>query len=247
MIHPPKYSPAWSPTEGNSGDEQKASASKQPKSRYGRWTAERYDAAQTSLVKILHHLGANSPHKAILRPILREEARKVIGDTGLLDHLLKHLADQVVSPIGEKLRRRHNREGHMEYWLQDPGSAVAEEEMLKQEMHALSTELREIREARNMLQTVRDEAAAAIRTVKGVSQGDLDVGASFSMEKSITNLGAILDGISKDVVNVEQRLSLVEADVQKMNEAVSMYRLESMGQIYQTKNKMEYVHCRSIM
>ena len=26
---------------------------------------------------------------------LREEARKVIGDTGLLDHLLKHLADQV--------------------------------------------------------------------------------------------------------------------------------------------------------
>ena len=31
----------------------------------------------------------------VLRPLLREEARKRVGDTGLLDHLLKHLADQV--------------------------------------------------------------------------------------------------------------------------------------------------------
>lgn len=137
-----------------------------PKSRYGRWTAERYDSAQASLVIILRELEANGPHKAILRPILREEARKVIGDTGLLDHLLKHLSDQVVSPEGEKLRRRHNREGHMEYWLQDPGSAVAEEQMLNEEMQALSAELREIREARNLLKTVRDEAADAIKVVK---------------------------------------------------------------------------------
>ena len=40
------------------------------------------------------------------------------GDTGLLDHLLKHLADKVVTAEGDKLRRRHNAEGHMEYWLQ---------------------------------------------------------------------------------------------------------------------------------
>jgi len=68
-------------------------------------------------------MGAVSPHKAVLRPLLREEARKVIGDTGLLDHLLKHLADQVVSGRGERLRRRHNRDGHMEYWLQTPQAA----------------------------------------------------------------------------------------------------------------------------
>lgn len=94
-----------------------------PRSRAGRWTRERYDAAQRSLVHILRLMGATSPHKAILRPSLREEARKVIGDTGLLDHLLKHLADQVVSGEGERLRRRHNREGHMEYWLQNPQAA----------------------------------------------------------------------------------------------------------------------------
>ena len=55
---------------------------------------------------ILAALGATAADRAILRPALREEARKVIGDTGLLDHLLKHMADQVVTPAGDKLRRR---------------------------------------------------------------------------------------------------------------------------------------------
>lgn len=54
----------------------------------------------------------------ILRPILREEARKQIGDTGLLDHLLKHMTDMVVNS-GDRFRRRHNNEGAMEYWLED--------------------------------------------------------------------------------------------------------------------------------
>ena len=57
------------------------------------------------------------PGKPILRPALREEARKHIGDTGLLDHLLKHMTDTVVS-TGERFRRRHNSEGAMEYWLE---------------------------------------------------------------------------------------------------------------------------------
>ena len=41
-------------------------------------------------------------------------------DAGLLDHLLKHLADQEAGPEGERLRRRHDKEGHMVYWLQSP-------------------------------------------------------------------------------------------------------------------------------
>ena len=36
------------------------------------------------------------------------------GDTGLLDHLLKHLADQQVTPAGDRRKRRHHPEGHME-------------------------------------------------------------------------------------------------------------------------------------
>lgn len=170
MVHPPRNSAAWSSLDGAYEEEIAVQGSKTPKSKYGRWTAERYNSAQSSLVAILRQLGAGSPHKAILRPLLREEARKVIGDTGLLDHLLRHLTDQVVSEHGEKLRRRHNREGHMEYWLQDPGAAVVEEEMINEEMQALSAELREIREARNMLQTVRSEAADAINAVKGLKE-----------------------------------------------------------------------------
>ena len=53
--------------------------------------------------------------------------RMFAGDTGLLDHLLKNLADKVVTPEGDKLRRRHNAEGHMEYWLQSAEAAHAGE------------------------------------------------------------------------------------------------------------------------
>lgn len=58
---------------------------------------------------------ANNP---ILRPELRTEARKRIGDTGLLDHLLKHMAGKVAPGGTERFRRRHNAEGAMEYWLE---------------------------------------------------------------------------------------------------------------------------------
>ncbi|KAK1275518.1 Protein DYAD [Acorus gramineus] len=54
----------------------------------------------------------------ILRPELRAEARKHIGDTGLLDHLLKHMAGKVVYDGKERFRRRHNPDGAMEYWLE---------------------------------------------------------------------------------------------------------------------------------
>lgn len=54
----------------------------------------------------------------ILRPQLRAEARKRIGDTGLLDHLLKHMAGKLAPGGQERFRRRHNPDGAMEYWLE---------------------------------------------------------------------------------------------------------------------------------
>ncbi|KAL0317668.1 UNVERIFIED_CONTAM: protein DYAD [Sesamum angustifolium] len=56
--------------------------------------------------------------KPILRPQLRAEARKRIGDTGLLDHLLKHMAGKLAPGGEERFRRRHNPDGAMEYWLE---------------------------------------------------------------------------------------------------------------------------------
>ncbi|CAK9233414.1 unnamed protein product [Sphagnum troendelagicum] len=89
---------------------------KLPKDMQGRWSCERYKSAQFKLIDIMHERGV-APGRPILRPALREEARKHIGDTGLLDHLLKHMTDTVVH-TGERFRRRHNSEGAMEYWLE---------------------------------------------------------------------------------------------------------------------------------
>ena len=145
-----------------------------PRGKYGRWAPDRFLLAQKNLVDTMKLIGATHPHKAVLRPKLRDEARRQVGDTGLLDYLLKHLADEVVSPEGEKLRRRHNATGHMEYWLQDPTSAHEEDMMVNNEINALSAELRQVREARNLLQTVREEAAQVARAVEGVKYEPLN-------------------------------------------------------------------------
>lgn len=54
----------------------------------------------------------------IARPALRMAARKHIGDTGLLDHLLKHIDGKVAPGGTERFRRCYNTEGIMEYWLE---------------------------------------------------------------------------------------------------------------------------------
>lgn len=77
----------------------------------------RYELAEKNLMEVMKAKGAmaNNP---IIRPELRAEARKRIGDTGLLDHLLKHLAGKIAPGGTERFRRRHNAEGAMEYWLE---------------------------------------------------------------------------------------------------------------------------------
>ncbi|KAG9452761.1 hypothetical protein H6P81_005665 [Aristolochia fimbriata] len=83
-----------------------------------RWSKQRYHAAELKLLDVVRAKGA-VPGKPILRPDLRLEARKYISDTGLLDHLLKHMAGKVDVERGERLRRRHNADGMMEYWLEN--------------------------------------------------------------------------------------------------------------------------------
>ncbi|XP_042505575.1 protein DYAD-like [Macadamia integrifolia] len=83
-----------------------------------RWSVERYKLAEEKLLGIMKEKEAVIGHP-MLRPALREEARKHIGDTGLLDHLLKHMAGKVAPGAKERFRRRHNPEGAMEYWLEN--------------------------------------------------------------------------------------------------------------------------------
>ncbi|XP_037492169.1 protein DYAD [Jatropha curcas] len=87
------------------------------KNSIDRWSAERYKLAEVNMLKIMKEQGAVFG-KPILRPELRTQARRLIGDTGLLDHLLKHMAGKVAPGGEERFRRRHNAEGAMEYWLE---------------------------------------------------------------------------------------------------------------------------------
>ncbi|MCD7468749.1 hypothetical protein HAX54_007187 [Datura stramonium] len=87
---------------------------KDPKDR---WSTERYKLAEKNLMEVMKAKGATA-NNPILRPELRAEARKRIGDTGLLDHLLKHMAGKIAPGGTERFRRRHNAEGAMEYWLE---------------------------------------------------------------------------------------------------------------------------------
>ncbi|KVI04556.1 hypothetical protein Ccrd_017123 [Cynara cardunculus var. scolymus] len=74
-------------------------------------------AAEQSLLEAMKEKEAMIGNP-ITRPALRVEARKRIGDTGLLDHLLKHVANKV-APGGQlRFRRSHNADGAMEYWLE---------------------------------------------------------------------------------------------------------------------------------
>ncbi|KAL6530293.1 hypothetical protein OROHE_014646 [Orobanche hederae] len=82
-----------------------------------RWSAQRYKLAGQNLLSVMKSEGATA-EKPILRPQLRAEARKKIGDTGLLDHLLKHMAGKLAPDGKERFRRRHNPDGAMEYWLE---------------------------------------------------------------------------------------------------------------------------------
>ncbi|XP_020233516.1 protein DYAD isoform X3 [Cajanus cajan] len=82
-----------------------------------RWSAKRYKLAEQSMWEVLKGEGATFENP-ITRNALRLAARKHIGDTGLLDHLLKHIDGKVAPGGTERFRRWFNTNGIMEYWLE---------------------------------------------------------------------------------------------------------------------------------
>lgn len=83
----------------------------------GRWSAERIAVAESHLLEILKSEGAVYGN-TISRHALRTAARQSIGDTGLLDHLLKHIDNKVAPGGTERFRRCYNPAGGMNYWLE---------------------------------------------------------------------------------------------------------------------------------
>nr|ANC48865.1 SWITCH1 [Boechera holboellii] len=82
-----------------------------------RWSVDRYKLAERNMLKVMKEKNAVFGN-SILRSQLRSEARKLIGDTGLLDHMLKHMAGKVAPGGQDRFMRKHNADGAMEYWLE---------------------------------------------------------------------------------------------------------------------------------
>ncbi|XP_048602576.1 protein DYAD-like isoform X2 [Brassica napus] len=87
------------------------------KQRTTRWSTNRVDSAEQAMEDVLKEVGA-SFEKPISRGELRSIARKRIGDTGLLDHLLRHIDGNVTPGGADRFRRCYNTEGAMQYWLE---------------------------------------------------------------------------------------------------------------------------------
>ncbi|XP_065876783.1 protein AMEIOTIC 1 homolog isoform X2 [Euphorbia lathyris] len=83
-----------------------------------RWSTERYKLAEKRMLDVMKAEGALFENP-IPRSVLRMAARKYIPDTGLLDHLLKHIDGKVAPGGTERFRRCYNTEGMMEYWLEN--------------------------------------------------------------------------------------------------------------------------------
>ncbi|KAF5745082.1 hypothetical protein HS088_TW07G00663 [Tripterygium wilfordii] len=88
-----------------------------PRGAIDRWSTERYKMAEQSMFEVMKAEGAVFENP-IPRAALRLAARKRIGDTGLLDHLLKHIEGHVAPGGSERFRRCYNTKGVMEYWLE---------------------------------------------------------------------------------------------------------------------------------
>ncbi|KAF5191074.1 Dyad-like protein, partial [Thalictrum thalictroides] len=81
------------------------------------WSRDSYKNAEEKLLEIMKKNGAVAG-RPMLRYTLRLEAKKHIGDTGLLDLLLQHMAGKIAPNGEDRFQRRHNADGAMEYWLE---------------------------------------------------------------------------------------------------------------------------------
>ncbi|KAK7313831.1 hypothetical protein VNO77_39033 [Canavalia gladiata] len=162
-----------------------------------RWSAERYNLAEENILKVMKGKGAVYGNP-ILRPDLRSEARKHIGDTGLLDHLLKHMAGKVAPGGVERFRRRYNAEGAMEYWLesadlvdirkeagiQDPywtpppgwklGDNISQDYITSRELKEIKEEILKLKQDMQELVSKQGEEALTIVTTPSSSLSSLN-------------------------------------------------------------------------
>ncbi|KAJ6701487.1 PROTEIN DYAD [Salix koriyanagi] len=195
-----------------------------------RWSAERYKMAEVSIFKVMKEQNAVF-RNPILRPGLRAEARKLIGDTGLLDHLLKHMAGKVAPGGEERFRRRHNADGAMEYWLEKANLVDIRKEAGVQDPYwtpspgwkpgdnptrdpVCAREIKELRKEIDKLKRTLEHGSLLIP----LEEMYIDlVNKKVKMEEQLV-------GISRSLCGMEEEMKLLKSRVKKSNRTGSTER-----------------------
>ncbi|TKY68532.1 DYAD protein [Spatholobus suberectus] len=208
-----------------------------------RWSAERYKLAEENMLKVMKEKEAVYGNP-ILRPNLRSEARKYIGDTGLLDHLLKHMAGKVAPGGSERFRRRHNAEGAMEYWLesadlvdirkeagvQDPywtpppgwklGDSISQDYVTGRELREIKEEILKLKQEVRELATKKGEEALAIVTTPSSCLSSLN---SEDYGPLVTKQEIYAELVSKKA-KIEEQLKEISLILSGMEEQLKMLK-----------------------
>ncbi|KAL3521208.1 hypothetical protein ACH5RR_019357 [Cinchona calisaya] len=85
--------------------------------KYKWWSNESFETGKRVILNILKEKEAVAENP-IYRAALRKEAQKEIGNTGLLDHLLKDIPGKVAPDGISRFQRCYNADGVIMYWLE---------------------------------------------------------------------------------------------------------------------------------
>ncbi|XP_027162300.1 protein DYAD-like [Coffea eugenioides] len=85
--------------------------------KYKWWSNESFEAGKRVILNILKEKEA-AAENPIYRAALRKEAQKEIGNTGLLDHLLKDIPGKIAPDGTSRFQRCYNADGVIMYWLE---------------------------------------------------------------------------------------------------------------------------------
>ncbi|KAL5744242.1 hypothetical protein ACOSQ2_027358 [Xanthoceras sorbifolium] len=223
------------------------------KSSSGRWSKERYKLAEVNMLKILKEKGAVFG-RPIMRPALRTEARKLIGDTGLLDHLLKHMAGKVAPGGQERFRRRHNADGAMEYWLESadlvnirkeagvqdpywtpppgwsPGDNPTQDPVCARELKQLKEEIAKMsRDIQDLLSKKQEDDMAIVTTPTSCITSQTFEHDSFllPLKEIYTDLVNKKAKIEEQLMKISHSLSGMEQEMEKLNSLEEANKPES--------------------
>ncbi|XP_022929009.1 protein DYAD-like [Cucurbita moschata] len=233
---------------------------KELKKSIDRWSVERYKLAEENMLKIMRAKGAVFGNP-ILRPALRAEARKLIGDTGLLDHLLKHMAGKVAPGGVDRFRRRHNADGAMEYWLesadlinirkevgvQDPywtpppgwklGDNPTQDPICSREIKELHEEIAEIKKY------ILELASAKQQDINIETQPNSDVVPTSldHEEHSLTALKEIYNELLKRKAKIEEQLIQISESLHGMEQEERRRRKQVQEGVEEEGNMVGYM------